>query len=866
MLDHPQRSLIDLALAKGMISAVTAQIIITESQASGAEPLRLLVAHGHLLEHAAKVLYQEWSEREAMPIAVGNYRVVAKLGSGNMGVVYKAKQSSLHDRLVAIKVLLPLLVNDARFVERFHREAESLAQVADANVLQIIDVGCDNRLHYIVMEYLEGGDAERLRLANQGKLSINQALRIICDATRGVVALHRQNLIHRDIKPQNILLTAEGLAKIADLGLSRSQIGDHSALTEPGTIVGTPAFMAPEQALGEREQDIRCDIYSLGATLYTLVTGLIPFQDKQRTNSAPVTGPHIRVATGLRPMLAQVVKGPFPDPRETVPDFPNGLAAIIAKATARLREHRYQQPSELLADLLSYQANPDSFVAAPVLLQPQSWVETTVPTPIIASPIPVKSAWRQPLIWGTVAMVVVVGILLTTRFGNTESTVTGAVSVNGLTTQQQADALAAKMTGNYDRNESARLETEALQFIRAHPNQQLTQQIETALAEFRLRHQAEQRRLAVQWNDQYVRLQALIASCGDDSSNQFIATIDAAVISFRDDGSSKSRTEVESLRVGWDQRKRDISSVREQRRRATMQQAAQTLGNDIELAINKGELFQARVMLAAYPVYAQNAALADQLSQAERERWRAQIKAAARSAIASNDISGCTSALNSLYAGPIALANNSLDRDLLRLVQTAISSALDAAQADQAAAWVPIGVQLGMSNSENAEVAARLPAARLAGTIINSLQSLPGEIRTADPAYLRDCLSTWPPSYDAKRFPVVRQARARLMAEQLRTAIRPKPVKFKVVHHDRDYSSSGVIGWSDGSETTIAPVRWSQTGALFDPAPAKQTIQAQMESTLSTWRVDDLSLRPLRDELRLWDQETWYKSLLEASP
>jgi hypothetical protein len=116
------------------------------------------------------------------------------------------------------------------------------------------------------------------------------------------------------------------------------------------------------------------------------------------------------------------------------------------------------------------------------------------------------------------------------------------------------------------------------------------------------------------------------------------------------------------------------------------------------------------------------------------------------------------------------------------------------------------------------------------------------------------------------RFPVVRQARARLISEQLRSAIRPKPIQFKIVNNDKDYSSSGIIGWSDGTETTIAPVPWSRSGALFDPAPAKLSIQTQMQATLSAAQTYDLSLRPLRDELRQWDREAWYGALIQETP
>ena len=354
---RPIVPLVELAMIKGLTDRSSADAAAQAAQAAGAVPSRLPREQDGHSSPATPIPGPEWADSATVPLAIGRYRIVARLGSGSMGVVYKAKQASLGDRLVAIKVLSPLLTNDARFVERFHREALSAARMAHANIIHIIDVGCDDGLHYMVMEYIDGGDAERLRLGQGGRLAADRAARLACDAACGLGALHRANLIHRDIKPQNILLTSDGVAKIADLGLCRSQTSGTATMTDPGMAVGTPAFMAPEQALGNRRQDGRCDIYALGATLYTLVTGRVPYLNNSAEPASTVIGSRME---GQEPpsILAQVIAGPFPDPLLVVPDLPDHLVFIIRRATAHACEDRYQTADEMRADLRAFLAAP----------------------------------------------------------------------------------------------------------------------------------------------------------------------------------------------------------------------------------------------------------------------------------------------------------------------------------------------------------------------------------------------------------------------------------------------------------------------------------------------------------------------------
>lgn len=837
MSQHPRRPLLELALAKGLITQAILDAVLKESSSSGDDPLRLLVDRGHILDHAAKALQREWQERDVMPTAIGNYRVVARLGSGNMGVVYQAKQTSLHDRMVAIKVLLPLLVHDARFVERFHREAKSLAQVADGHVIQIIDVGCDDRLHFMVMEYLDGGDAERLRLTHGGRLPIARALEIIIDAARGVDALHRCRLIHRDIKPQNIMLTAEGQAKIADLGLSRSQIGEHAALTEPGSIVGTPAFMAPEQALGEREQDIRCDVYSLGATLYTLVTGRIPYQDDRvpvgQSLPHPTTG---RSSTaGMRPLMARVVSGPFPDPREACPDVPAGLAAIIRKATARRREDRYQDPETLLTDLLAFQAAPEGFVVATSQDVPHGWVETAIAAPA-QTLLPVRNRLRgRRLIWGAIIVVA--------------AATTVIVAVNGREPMVPVSEPAS----------AQRQAQPVFQVPNATPADGQTE----ALADQRRQQESDQRQRTARWQEQHERLQALVASCGDDSNDPLIATVDAAVAVFRDDGTPASAALLEELQQEWKRRKASINAARAQRRVVERARAQAVWVDEVRATIAAGSFIQARLMLAAQPASPASLLLEGEMADAETRARRARLVAGLGVAIRQADLKAAGTALDGFGSGPLKDADLAATRALWPELNAIIDMAVADAQPERAEAWQRLGYRLGMT--ADATMDQRIAVARSAEQVITRLSALPGDVRTMALAPLRANLADWPESYGVLRFPMVRQAKARLVAEQLHAAIRPKPVKLRMAHDDRAYVSTGIIVWSDGTETTLPPESWPQSGLLFDPAPAKRIIQDQLAAAVAASASYVRGLQPLRDELGKLDQERWYASVLAES-
>ncbi|MBX3469281.1 MAG: serine/threonine protein kinase [Planctomycetes bacterium] len=264
---------------------------------------------------------------------IGDFEVLGPLGQGGMGAVFRARQRSL-GREVALKVLAnERLAGQA--VERFLREARAAATVQHPHVVTTFHAGADpatGRL-FIAMELVGGGDAERLAAAAGGRLPEVRALEIARDAARGLVALGAAGLVHRDIKPENIFVAPDGAAKLGDLGLARRQAGD-DRLTQTGAVVGTPCYMAPEQARGETALDARADVYGLAATLYRLLAGARPF------------------AGGSVPsILHRIVSEPAPDVRQLAPEVTPATAALLARAMAKDPGRRHPDAAAFLADV-----------------------------------------------------------------------------------------------------------------------------------------------------------------------------------------------------------------------------------------------------------------------------------------------------------------------------------------------------------------------------------------------------------------------------------------------------------------------------------------------------------------------------------
>ena len=299
---------------------------------------------------------------------LGDYELVAKLGQGAMGSVYLAHKTG-NTQQVAIKVLPLNLAQDQEFLERFRREARAASKLTHPNIVAAIDVGfADNKYHFIAMEYIDGPNLEVL-FKQKGKLKTDELIRIAKDIANALTEAETHGVVHRDIKPANILTTLKGAAKLTDLGLSSASAGDQR-VTMAGYAVGTPYYISPEQARGQLEVDGRADIYSLGATLYHLVTGTLPFPG---TNPVVIMTQHIQE----RPQPAHL--------RE--PSVPRHFSLLLEKMMAKDPAARQQNAQELLADLeLCANGKPPAgkAVAAPAQsrVQPNKQrPETAVPPP-----------------------------------------------------------------------------------------------------------------------------------------------------------------------------------------------------------------------------------------------------------------------------------------------------------------------------------------------------------------------------------------------------------------------------------------------------------------------------------------------------
>jgi beta-lactam-binding protein with PASTA domain/tRNA A-37 threonylcarbamoyl transferase component Bud32 len=258
----------------------------------------------------------------------GRYRVVRKLGGGGMADVYLCQDLTL-GRHVAVKVLLQRYLDDPAFVERFRREAKAAAGLNQQNLVSIYDWGELDGTYYIVMEYVEGETLKDL-IRRRGRLSGNEAVAVGLQLLAAVEFAHRSGIVHRDIKPQNVMLDRDGTVKVMDFGIARA--GD-SGMTEAGSILGTAQYLAPEQAKGQ-QVDERSDLYSVGVVLYEMLTGTVPF----RGDSA------VTVA------LKHVNEVP-PEPAELVPGMPYALNQIVLKAMAKDPADRYQSAAGFARDL-----------------------------------------------------------------------------------------------------------------------------------------------------------------------------------------------------------------------------------------------------------------------------------------------------------------------------------------------------------------------------------------------------------------------------------------------------------------------------------------------------------------------------------
>jgi serine/threonine protein kinase len=288
---------------------------------------------GKITKYQAQAVY----DGKTKGLVFGEYVVLDKLGEGGMGVVLKARHRRM-DRLVAIKVLPPAAMKQPGAVERFHREVEAAARLSHPNIVTAHDAGEHQGMHYLVMEYVEGHDLATI-VKDRGPLEVRQAVECTLQAARGLEYAHGEGIVHRDIKPGNLLLDRKGTVKILDMGLARvsgaeAALGGPERLTTSGQVMGTCDYMSPEQALDSHAADHRTDIYALGCTLYRLLTGHPPYPGET-----------------LMQILLAHRENPIPSLCEARPETPPELDACFQRMVAKQPEDRYPSTAEVVADL-----------------------------------------------------------------------------------------------------------------------------------------------------------------------------------------------------------------------------------------------------------------------------------------------------------------------------------------------------------------------------------------------------------------------------------------------------------------------------------------------------------------------------------
>jgi serine/threonine protein kinase len=311
---------------------------------------------------------------------LAHFELIEPIGVGGMAAVLRARDTQL-DRLVALKILPPEMAADPENVRRFHQEARSAARLDHENIARVFFCGEDQRLHFIAFEFVEG-DNLRTMLEKRGRLPVGEALHYMLQVAAGLAHASRRGVVHRDIKPSNIIITPNGRAKLVDMGLARSLEPQHDmGLTQSGVTLGTFDYISPEQALEPRDADVRSDIYSLGCTLYHMLTGQAPVPE----------------GTAAKKLHHHQHVKPT-DPRQSVPDLPDEVAIILDRMMAKHPKDRYQTPEHLVHHLYLAARKLDSTAEVPegVLA-----VEAALPSPPAG----------RPLVLAAVAAIILVGLI-----------------------------------------------------------------------------------------------------------------------------------------------------------------------------------------------------------------------------------------------------------------------------------------------------------------------------------------------------------------------------------------------------------------------------------------------------------------------
>lgn len=321
-------------------------------------------------------------------ILVDRYRIQSKLGSGGMSTVYLAVDLTL-DRPVAIKLLHREISDAHHQLERFEMEAKSAASLSDPHLVSVIDAGEQGGRPFIVFEYVEGRTLKEL-IASEGALPVDQAVAYAIEIGRGLSAAHENRLIHRDVKPQNVLIDSEGRARVTDFGIARSL--EEDGVTDTGDVIGTTDYVSPEQASGE-PADERSDVYSLGIVLFEMLTGRVPFEADSQ------------VAVAMKH-----VSEPIPDVAAERPGVPTTVAAVVDKSTEKDPERRQQSMSALVDDLEI--SLDESTAREPLQRRSQEATAVLESVPRARRPLSSSRASRLGVAMGGLGLLLIAGALV----------------------------------------------------------------------------------------------------------------------------------------------------------------------------------------------------------------------------------------------------------------------------------------------------------------------------------------------------------------------------------------------------------------------------------------------------------------------
>lgn len=364
----------------GVLAADTLQDFVPPkaSPKDGQDLLRDLIRQKKLTKFQAEQIWQG----KGKSLVLGNYLLLEKIGQGGMGAVYKAEHRRMK-RVVAVKMLPAALMNNATAAARFQREVEAAAKLEHPNIVAAFDADHAQGVHLLVMQYIEGSDLSALVKKN-GPLPVAQGVNCILQAARGLELAHKKGVVHRDIKPANLLLDTEGTVKVLDMGLARINAPGDAApradLTNTGVVMGTVDYMAPEQALDTKHADARSDIYSLGCSLFYLLTGVAVYQQEDSL---------------VKKLLAHR-ESPIPRIGAFRPDVPAHVETIFAKMVAKKAEDRYQTMTDVIADLEQWQNQQGPVSHSPQFVSSQSDANLTSFLNDIAVRPPQPSNAKQP--------------------------------------------------------------------------------------------------------------------------------------------------------------------------------------------------------------------------------------------------------------------------------------------------------------------------------------------------------------------------------------------------------------------------------------------------------------------------------------